>query len=143
MLVRPWLHAMRILGIVPRSVVDDLTVLIKQQQQQTHCVISLAANAMQDTHFYIIAIGGDVKTSKTWAFASDAIPRKVLIDVVFSGNLEMMRVVHEHGDLGAHLCVTINRTGATMAARTTKATQQLTCDSRHIAKYTHRTRLVG
>ena len=66
MLVRPWLLAMRVLGLVPRSVAVDRPIFAKRPCVD-YPLISRFAIAMQDTHFCIIAMIGAVNASKIWS----------------------------------------------------------------------------
>ena len=77
-ITRPWIMLVRQSGVIPRIIADDLTILATK-----HDAVWKAAEALLDSYNFIIAFGGKVRVTKTWAFASDKAGRKVLKILAF------------------------------------------------------------
>ena len=138
LITRPWCELVRISGVIPRVLADDLMMLAIQQQAAWR-----TARALLDSHGFIIAMGGQVRVSKTWTFASGRDGRNILKLLTLPGQEdELVTVVFEHRDLGGHLDATARRTGTTLTQRLVKTTGQCKAHARTPGGFTQRYRLV-
>ena len=138
LITRPWCELVRLSGVIPRVLADDLMMLAIQQQAAWR-----TARALLDSHGYIIAMGGQVRVNKTWTFASEREGRNVLKLLILPGQEdELVPMVFEHRDLGGHLDATARRTGTTLTQRLVKTTGQCKAHAQTPGGFTQRYRLV-
>ena len=119
-LMRPWIVRMRGLQLQVKVLADDVLLLARGTD-----MVRTFANALRDTHRYLIAMGAKVAPSKSFNFASCKLARDWLQETWWEEIGAFINVQMDFRYLGTHLSTQVVRRHTTLAARAQKALSQL------------------
>jgi len=115
LLMVPWVNLMHEVGAEPRVLADDLLFSIAGAERR-----GLTVKAMQASRQFFADLGAKVAVNKCFTFASDANTRRFLTVLQWDVNGLKIPCVGEFRDLGTHLNLTCNLSGATLTERMRK-----------------------
>ena len=113
----PWIALMKSMGVKPRGLADDLTIVAFGPDHERRF-----RDAFGATMQYLKALGAKPAPSKCFTFSSLQDTRTRLEDFYWQDLQAKTKVITDCRDLGAHLSVTARLKGATLTSRITRAT---------------------
>jgi hypothetical protein len=113
----PWVALMRTMGVKPRGLADDLTIVAFGPDHERRF-----RDAFVATMHYLNALGAKPAPNKCFTFSSLPDTRIRLGEFYWQALQAKVKVVNDCRDLGAHLSVTARLKGATLTSRIHRAT---------------------
>lgn len=120
LMMRPWILMVRCMGMQPRVLADDVLMIARGPS-----MLSKFAAALNATHGYLHAMGAKIAPAKSYNFASTKAAAVWLAETWWEHIQAAIQVVKDFRYLGVHLATQWCRVYTTLAARGSKAIEQL------------------